>query len=112
MELDDYQGKCLRTAHYRFGVDLIYPILALCGEAGECANNVKKLIRDYGYKSGLDFKVYYDGLDEKGKKLVNNLRAELGDVLWYTAQSGYEIGAFLEDIAKENISKLKARHGV
>jgi NTP pyrophosphatase (non-canonical NTP hydrolase) len=37
------------------------------------------------------------------------MSAELGDVLWYTAQLATELGLKLEEIAQANLDKLSSR---
>lgn len=76
-----------------------YPVLALAGEAGEVANEWKKVLRgDYG-----------DGdiPDEVIRKMV----LELGDVLYYVAAAANDLGYTLEDVARLNRQKLIERHG-
>lgn len=96
MTFKDYQKKSRQTAIYP-GKDtnFIYPTLGLVGEAGEVAEKIKKTIRD-------DNGILTDEKKEELKK-------ELGDVLWYLSQISTEIGASLEDIAKMNIEKLFSR---
>jgi len=36
---------------------------------------------------------------------------ELGDLMWYMSQIADELGFTLEEIAEENIAKLRERHG-
>ena len=49
VQLSDYQHRSRATAVYPdAGDNLTYPALGLCGEAGECAEKVKKAIRDDG----------------------------------------------------------------
>ena len=49
MHISDYQQRSRATAVYPdAGDNLTYPALGLCGEAGECAEKVKKAIRDDG----------------------------------------------------------------
>ncbi len=67
-------------------------MLGLCGEAGECADLVKKHL----YQS--------HGLDKA------HMAKELGDVAWYLAEAAEAIGYNLEDIFRMNIDKLKARY--
>tara|TARA_Y100001968_G_C19245566_1_gene661689 strand:+ start:572 stop:901 length:330 start_codon:yes stop_codon:yes gene_type:complete len=96
MELNYYQKQARKTAAYpKVGDNVIYPTLGLCGESGEVAEKVKKVIRD---KEGK--------FDENTRQ---NLKLELGDVLWYISQLSSELGFTLEEIASENIEKLKSR---
>ena len=47
MHLSEYQERSRATAVYpEAGDNLLYPTLGLCGEAGEVAEKVKKMIRD------------------------------------------------------------------
>ena len=94
MEMNDYQTAAKGTAIYPIEQGLIYTVLGLCGESGEVAEKVKKMIRDGDDKSG-NFE------DELGK--------ELGDVLWYLANLASELGFTLEDIARNNLHKLQYR---
>lgn len=96
MNFKEYQKESRTTAIYpRSGDNFIYPTLGLTGEAGEVANKVKKIERDDG------------GMvtEEKRKELSK----ELGDVLWYVAQVATEFGLNLEEIAQENLEKLRIR---
>ncbi|MEP7211530.1 MAG: nucleoside triphosphate pyrophosphohydrolase family protein [Acidobacteriota bacterium] len=97
MTFEEYQAEASQTAHYpkRFS-NLEYPTLGLTGEAGEVANIVKKIQRDF------------DGVltDEvRGK-----LKDELGDVLWYISACADELGLTLNEIAEFNVGKLAKRH--
>ena len=96
VQLSDYQHRSRATAVYpEAGDNLAYPALGLCGEAGECAEKVKKAIRDDGGALS----------DERRGALA----AELGDVLWYVAQLATEAGLDLDEIADENLAKLLSR---
>ena len=96
MELKDYQRESRKVAKYvAAGKNFIYPTLGLAGEAGEVADVVKKIMRDDGMKV----------LPEKREEL----RKELGDVLWYVAQVATEFDLDLEDIAQTNLTKLFSR---
>ena len=47
MDFQLYQERCRATARYPdAGANPIYPTLGLCGEAGEVADKVKKVLRD------------------------------------------------------------------
>ena len=94
-DLDMYQKVALTTAIYPREQAIIYPTLGLTGEAGEVANKVKKIIRD--------------GSDSKDEKLVSEIKAEIGDCLWYIAVLASDFGIKLSDIASTNLEKLANR---
>ena len=96
MDFKTYQNQARKTAQYpNLGSNNIYPTLGLVGEAGEVAEKVKKVIRD---KNGL--------FDDESKLAI---KKELGDVLWYISNLCTEFNFSLEDVAKENLKKLKLR---
>lgn len=96
MEIDEYQKMAKVSAEYpNAGSNYIYPVLGLAGEAGEVCEKIKKLQRDEG-----------SNITEKFKK---DLTLELGDVLWYVSQIAGEFGIPLEEVALENIAKLRSR---
>ena len=95
MTLNEYQQKALETAVYPQEFKIIYPSLGLTGEAGECADKVKKVIRDKG------------GQFTEEKRL--ELAKEIGDVLWYCATFANDIGYDLETIGQMNNDKLHSR---
>lgn len=71
---------------------LIIAALGMAGEAGEFANLVKKLTA-HGHDVPLE-----------------ELADELGDVLWYLAEAASACGLELDDIASQNVAKLRARY--
>lgn len=96
MNFREYQQQALETALYpQRGANFIYPTLGLAGEAGEVAEKVKKILRDKG------------GVVDAETRAA--LQKELGDVLWYVATLAAEFGLDLDDIAAENIRKLRSR---
>jgi NTP pyrophosphatase (non-canonical NTP hydrolase) len=96
LELADYQERSRVTAVYPdAGANLLYPTLGLCGEAGEVAEKVKKMVRDDG------------GVLSAQRR--DALAGELGDVLWYVAQLATEAGLDLDAIARDNLDKLRSR---
>ena len=91
-----YQERCRATARYPdAGANPIYPTLGLCGEAGEVADKVKKVLRD---RQG-----------SFSPEVIADLQLELGDVLWYVAQLATELGLELDQIAQANLDKLASR---
>ncbi len=98
MQFTEYQKAAGQTALYPNRLNnLEYPTLGLTGEAGEVANVVKKIQRDF------------DG--ELTDEIRNKLKDELGDVLWYISACADELGLTLDEIAEYNVGKLAKRHG-
>jgi NTP pyrophosphatase (non-canonical NTP hydrolase) len=96
MNFEKYQKESRKTAIYpNSGKNFTYPTLGLCGEAGEVAEKIKKVIRD---KEGI--------IDSETRDMVEK---ELGDVLWYISQLATELGLSLDDVAEKNIKKLSSR---
>ena len=96
MTFEEYQHLSRKTALYpNVGENFVYPTLGLAGEAGEVAEKVKKILRDENGKVS----------DEKKEEI----KKELGDVLWYIAQIATEMNLSLDDIASGNIKKLYDR---
>ena len=96
VKLSEYQSASRATAVYPgAGDNLLYPTLGLCGEAGEVAEKVKKMLRD---DAGV--------LSDERRAALG---AELGDVLWYVAQVATEAGLELDALATGNLEKLRSR---
>jgi NTP pyrophosphatase (non-canonical NTP hydrolase) len=92
MNFRKYQLTAKTTAIYPRRYKLIYPTIGLAGEVGEFANKVKKKLRD-------------------NRKLdKEDLKSELGDILWYTSAVATDLGLNLEDVASKNIKKLRERY--
>ncbi|MDQ3748063.1 MAG: nucleoside triphosphate pyrophosphohydrolase family protein [Acidobacteriota bacterium] len=97
MKFEEYQSKASTTALYPNRLNnLEYPTLGLAGEAGEVANIVKKIQRDFG--------------GEINDEIRSKLKDELGDVLWYISACADELSLTLQEIAEFNLEKLAARH--
>lgn len=97
MNMNEYQEKALITAKFPpvGEVNFIYPVLGLCGESGEVAEKVKKLIRDKNCVVN----------DEDRMAICK----ELGDVLWYLSVTAKHFNLDLEQVATMNIEKLMSR---
>ena len=96
MDFSTYQTQSRKTwslVHTDHAI--VYPTLGLANEAGEVAGKVKKLFRD---KEG-----------EISREDREELKYELGDVLWYLAQICTELDLTLEEVAEANIEKLFSR---
>lgn len=96
MTFNEYQAKARETAIFpdednRF----IYATLGMMGEAGEVSEKIKKIWRDKGKAVSVEDR--------------EEIKKELGDVLWYMSQLALEIGIDFDDIAVHNINKLQSR---
>jgi NTP pyrophosphatase (non-canonical NTP hydrolase) len=94
MEFNEYQKEAIKTAFFT-GDGLQYCTFGLCGEAGEFAEHIKKMLRDD------------EGIltEEKRKSLIG----ELGDVLWYISLLAKELDTDLESVVQYNLEKIKSR---
>jgi NTP pyrophosphatase (non-canonical NTP hydrolase) len=96
MNMNEYQQKALRTARgHQKQDELFHLLLGLCGEAGEIAEKMKKVVRD----KNSDFA----SID------LDDMNKELGDVLWHLAVLADYFGISLDDVAETNIAKLASR---
>lgn len=94
MTPNDYQSLAQRTSNKSLSnYDKIRNgCYGLCGESGECIDLLKKH--------------EFQGHELNEEKLID----ELGDVLWYIAQTAAGLGISMDDIAQRNVDKLKKRY--
>ncbi len=96
MTFREYQIKAKETARFPEKENsFIYAALALNGEAGEVAEKIKKIWRDKGKVVSLEDK--------------EEIKKEMGDVLWYLSQLAEELGVDFDDVAETNIKKIHSR---
>ena len=95
LSLNEYQRRAAETAIYPDASAVTYPILGLVNEAGEVAGKYKKIFRD---DNGVVTEAHRE-----------DLKKELGDVLWYVAALARDLGVNLEDVAQGNLDKLASR---
>lgn len=97
MNFAEYQKFTDETAIYHGAGEgnYTYPVLGLCGESGEVAEEFKKSIRDDLGELTLDRRV--------------KILYELGDVLWYVTRLAKEIGFSLDTVVLHNVEKLTKR---
>lgn len=109
MTLNDYQQQAMTTCLPE-SENFAYMMLNLVGEVGEIAGKVSKYIRK-GQASfeGNDLRLYSQGDDNAAWDRESDLRKEAGDVLWQLAGLCTVMGWDLEDIARQNLSKLSDR---
>ncbi len=72
--------------------DLVNGVIGLCGESGEVVDLVKKQL------------FHGHSLD------INEIKEELGDLMWYVAMCCHALNISLDDVMQGNIEKLKKRY--
>jgi len=92
MNIDEFKEKCMETAIRRDSCyNLLYASNALCGEAGELANYVKK--------------EYRDGVNNR-----SSIVKEIFDVMWYCSYLADILDVDLSYILKVGFQKLEDRN--
>jgi len=93
LTLNNYQQEAKRTLPSMTLLEgITNAVLGLSGEAGECADMIKKM--------------RYQGHPLEVRELI----LELGDVMWYVAAAATALGIKLEDVGQRNIEKLRKRY--
>lgn len=100
MTFDEYQKQALTTAHVSPDnkhtlMEKTIWAMGVAGEAGEVVEKWKKIV---AYKEG---KISDEDLEE--------LKKELGDVIWYVAVLADSLGLSLEEVMQLNVNKLSDR---
>lgn len=97
MTFDEYQKQALTTAIINPDplLDKSIWVMGIAGEAGEVVEKWKKIV---AYRDG---EITEDDLQE--------LKKELGDVVWYIAVLAHSLGLSFEDVMQQNVEKLKSR---
>jgi NTP pyrophosphatase (non-canonical NTP hydrolase) len=95
MEFDEYQEASARTDVRPNPTDVAFPLLGMAGEVGELVTAYKKRMRE-------------DGNTDWSEEQV---REELGDLLWYVATLARTVGLSLNDIAETNLRKSALAFG-
>lgn len=97
MDLHEYQRQAHRTERkvHDGGSAIMVPILGLAGEVGELLNEYKKHLRD----------------GEAHTRFPDRVSEELGDILWYVAETATKFELNLNNVAERNLEKTRARWG-
>jgi len=101
MTIREYQVAARRTAIYPKQATVVYPLLGLAGEVGELCNKLKKVFRD---QEQTELSVH-----TVPQKVMEEVKKEIGDVMWYVAAFCSDLQIDLEAICLANIEKLKDR---
>ncbi len=97
MTFNEYQRQALTTAIFHKDplMDKTIWAMGIAGEAGEVIEKWKKIV---AYKSG-----------EISKEDQQEIKKELGDVIWYVALLAHSLGLSMDEVAKLNLNKLEDR---
>lgn len=87
--------------------NLAYMLTGLTAEVGEINDKIAKAIRKGLISIDGNEITFNEGCDEH--EFVYSIMAELGDVLWFVNGLSSVFGLPLEQVALENIHKLKSR---
>lgn len=95
--LNDYQQLAARTAKAMptLELDLTHAALGMTTETGEFADVVKRAL------------IYERPLEEGH---LQNMKEELGDLMWYVALAATKLNIPLSEICADNIAKLARRY--
>lgn len=95
MNIYEYEQAVIATSNYKTSVESLFVVtVAMVGEVGEYANKIKKA----SFKETLD-----------NPFVVDDLKSELGDVLWYLTELCHQHGLSLDDVAMCNAKKVTER---
>lgn len=107
MTINEYQQKamstCMDTSH-----NYIYMAEGMVGEMGEFMSKVAKGVRKGKMKVSSNTLVILAAKQER-PEILEGLKAELGDILWFVAGMADVMGWSLDEVAQANVDKLASR---
>ena len=96
MNLEEYKKEVLiELPDSVLKQKLLYATIGLTAEAGEVAGKVQKMIRDNN--------------SEMTQEIQQQLKKEMGDVMWFLGLLSDAIDVDLNEVVQENIIKIKNR---
>lgn len=116
LTLNDYQKRAMSTCMPSCE-NISYMLLNLVGEVGEFASKVAKAVRKDQVKIGWweegkeadENDLIPTGSFAEWDELKEELKKELGDILWQTAGVAYAMNWTLEEVGLGNLDKLAKR---
>lgn len=91
----DYEKIAMSTKVGWNNNEILYPLIGMCGETGEVADKIKKVLRDK------------NGKFSESDRL--EILKEIGDTLWYMTALCNDLGSSLKDAANINLEKVTKR---
>ena len=107
MTIDEYQQKAMSTCMDR-SHNYTYMAEGMVGEMGELMSKVAKGVRKGKMKVSSNTLVLLASKQER-PEILEGLKSELGDILWFVAGMADVMGWSLEEVAQANIDKLASR---
>jgi len=107
MQLNEYQERAMQTRMITCN-NYVYMSEGLDGEVGEFKGKIAKLIRK-GKANVFRNAITIQAAGMERDEIMDSLKAELGDVLWFVAGLASIFSWDLEAVAQQNIDKLAAR---
>ena len=104
MKFEEFHNTVKETAQYGEHNRIVYPALGLAGETGEAVDIVKKALR-YNDEGS------YLSLSQGTKDRTEDMKLELGDVLWYWCNLVHDLGFDPSELFQMNYDKLRKRYG-
>lgn len=108
MTLKEYQEKAMETC-MKSSDNFSYMMLNLVGEIGEFAGKIAKFIRKEKAYIDSNHLITEHGNQSLSLSEILDLEKELGDILWQLSGVCNVMGFNLDEIAQNNIDKLKSR---
>ena len=93
MTFNEFVDCAKRTINYNLtnSEKLHHALFGISGECGEISSIFQKMLQGHPYSE-------------------EQLRGQIGDLLWFVSELCFVIGIELDDVAKENVEKLKKRY--
>ena len=107
LKFGEFHNTVKETAQYGNHNVVIYPALGLAGETGEAVDIIKKSIRHAAPGDSFSLVDIANGKDR-----VEDMKLELGDVMWYWCNLVHDLGFDPEEIFQMNYDKLHKRYNV
>lgn len=109
MNMNEYQERAMSTCMASSN-NISYMLIGMQGEMGELASKFAKAIRKGVIAiNDNDMSISPDADPEVVRQLMDGVKGEIGDVLWFVACMCQVLGLSLEEVAQHNVDKLASR---
>lgn len=108
LTLNEYQRRAMETKT-KSSDNFAYMALGLVAEVGELADKVAKAIRKEQLSIDNNNLQWSPEALEEYEALLEGIKAELGDIMWFVAGLAEVLNVPLDDLTKDNLTKLADR---